>query len=136
MNQPEFIDAVADRANTTADRAEVLARATLETLADRISGGEAEDLAAELPEPLQGSLRRPPDKQAERFGLEQFVRRTADRAGVDTTQAKEGVRAVLTTVREAVSGSEFRDFMSELPKEYRDVIESTSWRGGEPQGRR
>jgi len=134
VNQLEFIDAVADRANVTTDRAEVLARATLETLADRLSGGEAEDLAAELPG-LQDRLRRPVDKPAERFGLQEFVRRTAERAGVDAGQAKEGVRAVLTTVREAVSGSGFRDVMAQLPKEFREVIESTSWRGGEPPRR-
>jgi uncharacterized protein (DUF2267 family) len=136
VNQLEFIDAVADRANATPDRAEILARATLETLADRLSGGEAQDLAEELPKPLQGPLRRPIDKPAERFGLDEFVRRAAERAGVDAAQAKEGVRAVLTTVREAVSGGEFRDVMSQFPKEFREVIESTSWQGGAPPGRR
>lgn len=130
VNQPEFIDAVADRANVAPDRAQILARATLQTLAERLSGGEAQDLAAELPEPLQDPLRRPIDKPPERFGVEEFVRRTAGRAGVDAEQAKEGVRAVLTTVREAVGGGEFRDVMSQLPKEYREVIESTSWQGG------
>lgn len=130
MNQPEFIDAVADRANVAPDRAQILARATLQTLAERLSGGEAQDLAAELPEPLRHPLRAPIDKTPERFGVEEFVRRTAGRVGVDAEQAKNGVRAVLTTVSEAVSGGEFRDVMSQLPKEYRELIEPTSWQGG------
>jgi uncharacterized protein (DUF2267 family) len=46
-----FIDTEAQRAGLPKDQADLLARATLQTLADRITGGEAKDLAAQLPGP-------------------------------------------------------------------------------------
>jgi uncharacterized protein (DUF2267 family) len=49
MNQQEFLDSVQHRAGVSADDADRLTRATLSVLADRISGAEADDLAAQLP---------------------------------------------------------------------------------------
>lgn len=129
MDYGEFRTAVADRASVPPDRAEALARATLETLAERISGGEGEDIAAQLPEPLQESLRRPRDKAAERFGLDDFVRRVSERAGVDAALATDGARAVLTTIRQSVTGEEFGDLMAQLPNEFGQVVAPTHWRG-------
>jgi uncharacterized protein (DUF2267 family) len=53
----------------------------------------------------------------------EFVRRVSERAGVDAVLALEGVRAVFTTLREAVTGGEFDDVMSQLPKEFLEVVE-------------
>ena len=52
VNDKEFYRSVAQRAGLSRGEAADLTRATLETVADRVSGGEARDLAAELPEPL------------------------------------------------------------------------------------
>jgi uncharacterized protein (DUF2267 family) len=129
----DFIDAVARRAGVSADQAATITRATLETLADRISGGEAEDLAEQLPEGLDDHLRKTRE-HAEPFGLGEFVQRVTARAGVDAVLASAGVRAVLTTLREAVDGDEFEDMVAQLPKEFWEVIEPVGSHAGGRQG--
>ena len=52
MKYDEFIARVAENVGVSSAEAEKLPSATLETLAERISGGEARDLAAQLPLPL------------------------------------------------------------------------------------
>jgi uncharacterized protein (DUF2267 family) len=49
----------AERAGVPAETAERIEHATLRTLADRISGSAAEDLAAPLPARLRDALRPP-----------------------------------------------------------------------------
>ena len=120
MNYGEFIEKIAARARVNSDQAAVLSRATLETLAERLTGGEAGDLASQLPKPLQEPLRKK-GENAQAFGLDEFISRVSQRSGWDTRRADEGMRAVLSTVREAVSGGEFRDVLGQLPKEFRDV---------------
>ena len=134
MNYDTFIDMVAQRAGVDSEAAVDLTRGTLETLADRLTGGEAMDLAAQLPQPLQATMRNPADA-AERFGAPEFIRRVGERAGVDEATARTGVRAVLTTVREAVTGGEFDDVMSQLPREFRDLVEPVLMPGGRARRR-
>ena len=129
MNYDTFLDMVTQRARVDSDRAVALTRATLRTLADRLTSGEAYDLAAQLPQPLQMPL-RPATEAAERFPADEFVRRTAERAGVDGSTARTGVRAVLTTLREALSGGEFDDVMTQLPRQYHDLVEPVLMPGG------
>lgn len=122
MKYQEYIDAVADRADVTFEEAELLSYATLQTLGERISAGEARDLAAQLPKGLQEAMSKP-EELAEPFGLGEFIRRVSIRAGVDPVLAGDAVRATLTTLREAVTDGEFDDILAQLPKEYRAVIE-------------
>jgi uncharacterized protein (DUF2267 family) len=130
MNFDEFIAAVQQRAaGITREEAERAAFATLEVLADRITAGEANDLASQLPKPFKDAL-RPLKAEAEPFGLKEFVDRVAAKVGETSVPPKELVRAVLTTVREAVTGGEFEDVMQQLPDEFWEVVEPTSWRGG------
>jgi uncharacterized protein (DUF2267 family) len=130
----DFIDAVARRAAVSNEQATTITHATLETLADRISGGEADDLADQLPDQLGDHLRKPPTREfAESFGLGEFVQRVSARTGADGVLASVGVRAVLTTLREAVAGDEFEDMVAQLPKEFGEVIEPV---GSQAGGRR
>jgi uncharacterized protein (DUF2267 family) len=124
MNDQEFLDVVAGRVGVSADQAATVTRAVLATLAERISGGEADDIANQLPGQLGQHLRRPPGcGNAEAFTLGEFVRRVSERAGVDQSMATAGVPAVLTTLFEAVTGDEFKDMLSQLPREFLEVIE-------------
>jgi uncharacterized protein (DUF2267 family) len=116
-----FIKTEADRAGLDKDKAAELARATLQTLADRITGGEAQDLASQLPQPLQEPLRSQRE-EAEAFDVDEFVRRVSERAHVDQETARTGAMAVLTTVREAVTPGEFDDVTSQLPQDYRELV--------------
>ena len=121
MKSDEFTELVAGRADVGFDKARALTEATLQTLAERISGGEALDLAAQLPEELKGALTSSPET-AERFGVNEFLRRVAERAGVDEDTARKGVAAVMTTIRQAVTSGEFDDITSQLPQEFNTLV--------------
>lgn len=122
MNYAEFLEATAKRAGLPPTEAANMIRATLETLAERISEGEARDLASQLPEELRGYLHKE-DEFVERLHLEEFLHEVRARAGVDDQRATEGAHAVLATVRDAVSADEFEDLAAELPKDIRQLLQ-------------
>jgi uncharacterized protein (DUF2267 family) len=119
----DIIEAVAERADTSRAEAESLVRATLQTLAERISGGEAEDLRAQLPRELKGDLISP-QEDAQGFGVEEFVGRVAERAGLGETTTAARVAAVLSVLRDAVSPGEFDDVLGQLGREFAELIEA------------
>ncbi|MET1022272.1 MAG: DUF2267 domain-containing protein [Arthrobacter sp.] len=124
MDFEQFVHLVANRADVVGwDRAQALINGTLRTLAERISGGEARDLAAQLPEEFKPSL-TDAEETVETFTVDEFVRRVAERAGVDEDTALKGARAVMATVRDAVTSSEWDDVIAQLPKQYRELIGS------------
>jgi uncharacterized protein (DUF2267 family) len=111
----DFLAAVQRRADLDRDLAEAFVEATLTTLAERITRGEAEDLAAELPPELRPWLEHT-GAEAERFSAREFVRRVAHRVPVlNQRDVETAVSAVLVTLREAVSDKEVRDMFSQLP---------------------
>jgi uncharacterized protein (DUF2267 family) len=121
MNYELFVVRVEQRADVGRERAEALIQATLRTLAERISGGEARDLADQLPEELQAPLKEA-GEAADTFGVDEFVRRVADRAGEDIATAAAGARAVMITIREAVPRSDFDDITAQLPNNFIDLL--------------
>ncbi len=124
MKADIFVDRVAQRTGTSPDRAVELTRAVLETLAERLTGGEVLDLAAQLPKALQRMLKPHPSLEAaDRFGAAEFVARVGRRAGVDGNAARNTIRAIFTTLREALSSGEFEDVAVQLPRDYRDMVE-------------
>jgi uncharacterized protein (DUF2267 family) len=115
-----FLHRVADRAAVDHDAARRAVDAVLQTLATRIAGGEVDDLIARLPVELHPPLKRGKELsggKATRMPFEAFVRRVSELEGVSMDDAHDHVRAVLTTLREAV-GEEFFDVASQLPDEY------------------
>lgn len=135
MEYEDFVNAVATRAKVSTDQAATLTEVTLQTLAERISAGQAEDLAYQLPDRLAGHLSRPlGGEMATSFGLDEFVRRVGDRPGVDRALAGAGVRAVLSTLREAVTRDEFENAVAQLPQEFSQVIEPVGAGGGRRSG--
>src|SRR3954470_20136695 len=116
MDYETFTRTTAERAGLPQDTAERIEHAALRTLADRISGGEAQDLAAQLPTRLQDDL-RPPREDAAAVGADEFVRRGGERGGVGEDEARRGAAPVLTTMRDAVTPGEFGDVLSQLPQE-------------------
>jgi uncharacterized protein (DUF2267 family) len=117
MKYEEIIALVSERTGLYGGEAVALTRATLTTLAERISGGEARDLAAQLPGPLQDSL-LPTEEEAEGFSFDEFVDRVSERSGLDPAVAETGVVAVMTTLRDAVTPSEFDNVLSQLPRDF------------------
>ncbi|MEV0809065.1 DUF2267 domain-containing protein [Micromonospora sp. NPDC050200] len=122
MDSNDFIGSVAKRAKTSSAQATALTRATLRTLAERIDGGEARDLATQLPEELQ-AYAFASSETSERFGLDVFVQRVSGRAEVDPALAEAGMRAVFDTLREAVPPGEYDDVISQLPAELGQVAD-------------
>ena len=123
MQFDEFVHEVADRTGMSREEAESLVRATLRTLAERLSGGEAEDLRAQLPKQLQAEL-IPPQEEAQGFDVEEFARRVAARSGIDEADAGAGVVAVLSVIRDAVSPGEFDDVLSQLGRDFAELVEA------------
>lgn len=123
MKYADFVRQVAERtAGASLQQAQAITMATLRTLAERITGGEARDLAAQLPKDMQEPLTSGVQRPAERFELEEFVHRIAARAEVNFTMAREGVRAALLTLRGAVSAGEFDGVLAQLTDEYRELL--------------
>jgi uncharacterized protein (DUF2267 family) len=125
MKYEEFIAHVAQRAELSEEDAATLTRATLATLAERITGGEAQDLAAQLPGPLKTALTSAREN-AEAFSVKEFVERTAERAGTDPDAAEVAIDAVLATLRDAVTPGEFDDVLSQLPADFHRLGASRS----------
>jgi uncharacterized protein (DUF2267 family) len=117
MKYEEFIAHVAQNAELSEEDAATLTVATLATLSERITGGEAQDLAAQLPGPLQTALASA-HENAEAFSFKEFVERTAERAGTDADVAEGAVVAVFETLRDAVTPGEFDDVLSQLPADF------------------
>ncbi|RRO18681.1 DUF2267 domain-containing protein [Saccharopolyspora rhizosphaerae] len=122
MQKDQLIDQVARQANLPTDRAEALTRATLRALAVRITGGEAEDLAAQLPADLDAELRGA-EEAAQGLSFEEFRQKVQEQLDVDEDGSTEGVRAVFSVLSQAVTGGEFDDVVSHLPREFRTAVD-------------
>jgi uncharacterized protein (DUF2267 family) len=116
----EFLNRVAMRAGLDAPDARRATDAVLETLAERLAGGDIDDLIQQLPVQLHGPLRRIRSEapEARRMSLDEFLRQVAEHEGVSRDEAWEHARAVLTTLRETVADKEFFDLNAQLPADF------------------
>jgi uncharacterized protein (DUF2267 family) len=126
-----FITTIEQKAGISWERAERAARATLETLGERISWGEARDLAADLPADVREWLLSA-GTDAEPFDAVEFVRRVAEREGTDTDTAEKHARAVLTALARLERRQEIADLVAELPKDYRRLLSDAAARSRDP----
>ena len=123
MQYQEFLNKVQDRIGPAQpEEARRAITATLSTLSERISGGEASDLAAQLPEELKEPAQRS-GEEAERFSYEEFLRRVGEREGTNTDTARDHASAVLTVLKEAVTGGQLDDIAAQLPQEFAPLFE-------------
>jgi uncharacterized protein (DUF2267 family) len=123
VNRGEFVHAVQRRGGfDSADGAEAALTATLSVLGERLTGDEARDLAAQLPGEIADAVET--HGPGERFDLEEFYRRVAEREerDVNPAVAREHARAVMDVVLGAVSGGERADVVAQLPLEYRSDL--------------
>jgi uncharacterized protein (DUF2267 family) len=117
----EFITDVQKEAGLPSEDAAVLAaRAVLQTLGERLTGGEARDLAQQLPEPLRAVLLD--GERPDPFGIDEFLHRVARREGVDEPVAAHHAVAVFTALGRAAGPAEIRDMEAELPREFRLLV--------------
>jgi uncharacterized protein (DUF2267 family) len=121
----KVVDRVAELADVDDDTARRATEAVLETLAERISGGQARDLEGWLPPELRPPVERVRQAKGEEplpLSLEDFVKRVAEREGVRPDEARRHARAVFATLRDAIAQKEFADTLSQLPREYVDAL--------------
>jgi uncharacterized protein (DUF2267 family) len=121
MDYQGFIATVVQRADISSAEAERAACTTLHTLARRISSGEAEDIAAHLPEQLRPCVDA--DGEHEKFHVEEFLRRLEEELDVDHEKAEREASAVFAALRAAVGPKEFDDMRSELPKDFDPLLD-------------
>jgi uncharacterized protein (DUF2267 family) len=112
-----FIVIVQQMARLSWDEAQRATEATLTTLAERLSSGGARDIAGQLPEELRGFLAT--DSDATSMRAAEFVRRVAQREGVDDLDAAElHVHAVFDALQRFVDERELQQMESELSKDF------------------
>ena len=123
MQYEEFLNKVQDRIGPAQpDEARRAIIATLETLGERVSGGEANDLAEQLPKELKEPLQQAGEDNEE-FSLDEFLRRVGEREDVETDIARNYASAVMTVLREAVTGGELDNIRAQLPQEFDPLFE-------------
>lgn len=128
MNHDTFIGQVQARAHLESrGAAEAAARATLETLAERIPAPMADNLSAQLPQEIGEHLRRvatAPDQPQTGVRMEyrEFLDRVAQRARTDTAKATHEARCVMEIVGEATQGDLINNIRQSLDDELAEVL--------------
>jgi uncharacterized protein (DUF2267 family) len=123
VNYGEFMKDVEERAGLDRDQAEKAVRATLNTLAERLKGGEPKDLASQLPEELKETVLLTAGRgSGMRIPVPDFIEIVADREGAPPNEARGHIQAVMGTLRDAVTEGEFDDVMAQLDPEYRELV--------------
>jgi len=124
MQYDEFVEEVQNRARLASEEQAVNAiRATLETLAERLTMDESSHLAAQLPEDIAAFLAQHTD-EAEQFSLDEFFQRVTTREGVSQADATAHARVVFEVLGKAVSEGELEDLSAQLPEEFRPLVAS------------
>jgi uncharacterized protein (DUF2267 family) len=121
----EFVERVKRRAGLDRVEAQRAAEVVLETLAERLAAGEVDDLEAALPAQFRDALERGKvhvHGKPRRMSLDEFVDRVARKEEVSFDDAFAHVRAVFTTLTEALPPRELRDVLHELPRGYRETL--------------
>jgi uncharacterized protein (DUF2267 family) len=121
MRYATFVTTVERLTGLNRPAAERAIEATLRTLSERITGGEAADIGAFLPRELRPWLTSAPEP-AEAFDRQEFARRVAHREGADPATADEHVRAIFQALGHAVAPGELRDMAAQLPRDYEDLL--------------
>jgi uncharacterized protein (DUF2267 family)/CBS domain-containing protein len=124
MQYDQLVGQVQHRARL-ASRGEAVAaiRATLETLSERLAGGEAKDAASQLPREIGIYLQRVWEGQPQRFSLQEFYLRISVRENVALPKAIHHARSVMAVLQEALSKGEMADIRSQLPAEYSSLFD-------------
>ena len=121
MKHDEFLKRVQERAGMS-DRSEAerTSVAVLQNLCDRLTGDEADDLLAQLPYQLKTAVIVSPS--AQQMSADEFVARVADDLELSPDEARDRIRAVFGTLREAVTPGEFDDVLAQLDPAYADLL--------------
>lgn len=123
MQETQILSAVQDTAKIPdQEQARQAVTATLQVLGQRLSGGEPNDLASQLPASLAEAL--PAEGAGERFGVDAFYQRVAEAEPWDASpeEARRHARAVMATLKVALTGRELDHVAEQLPPDYADLL--------------
>lgn len=125
VNYDEFLEEVQRRGGfASREEAAAAVQCTFQTLAERLSGEESTDLAAQLPDEVADCLFRPEEEKAEKFPLDEFFNRVGSRAGVGMDQGEHYTRTVMKVLGIAVTPEEIEEAFSHLPADFRALLRS------------
>jgi len=128
----ELLAAVAARRGTDDATADRVLRATLATLSERITRGEAKTLCTQLPPAFRTALTGV-DAHAEPFGLDEFTTRVGAREDATPEQALGDARAVMATLDEIVDETTMAYVRSQLGEGYGPLFRRDDARGREAE---
>lgn len=120
MDSGHFLRRVRETTGFDREHAEHVVRATLVTLSTRITPGEADDLAAQLPDWIAACL--PHEAEPCRFDPVEFKRRVARVVPLTNEQAGPAIKAVFAVLNEAVTEGEMRQVLAQLGAEYESLV--------------
>jgi uncharacterized protein (DUF2267 family) len=115
IDYAELLQQVQTAAALDRAAAEQVSLATVTTLAERMSHDELVRLGGRLPNQLQAAVRGG-SPTCQPFGADEFVRRVAERIGVEPQAAWTRVRAVLGTLDREVA--EMEEVRQRLPRDF------------------
>jgi uncharacterized protein (DUF2267 family) len=128
MGEQGFLELIEQAGGMTRQEAREAARATLRTLAERITRGEAEDVAVFVPGEFR-ELLASGGETPEQLSVDEFVRRVARREGVDGRTAVRHVRSVFIALGKAASRDALSNLAAQLSADFYPLLE-VAWRGG------
>jgi uncharacterized protein (DUF2267 family) len=120
MDYQQFVGIVQREAGrVNREVAELATHATFQTLAERLSRGQARDLVEQLPGSGPWLF---PDGDREALDYGEFILRVAKREGVDEATAERHARAVFAALGRAIDPDELADLIADLPEDYAPLI--------------
>lgn len=122
MDKREFFGSVAEQTGLSREEAADLTRATLQTLAQRLSEGTVRDLVMGLPDGLEGEVRGVKARPSRRVGLEEAETQVSERTGLRRDEVHAGLRAVLVTLRASVPEDVYAKVVGQLPGQFRELV--------------
>ncbi|MFD1210989.1 DUF2267 domain-containing protein [Arthrobacter sp. GCM10027362] len=121
MKYDEFLAKVQERGDLPGrDESERAVRSALGLLGRRLTGGESDDVASQVPEELMPLLLV--SDEPEPIGPEQFLDRLGEDTGADRESARRTAAAVLTTLAEGITEGQLRHILSQLPSGYAEFF--------------
>jgi uncharacterized protein (DUF2267 family) len=123
MEYNEFITHVQSLAQSNSrEEAERATRATLETIKERISGDEAQDLSTQLPQELVECLKGREGEPDQNFNLQDFIVRTSRKENLEPTTTAIHIRAVFAVLQNAMTPEGFGKLHRHFSHDYEEMF--------------
>jgi uncharacterized protein (DUF2267 family) len=124
LDVEEFLRRVQTRADLSYADARQATDAVLSILGDRISGGEAHDLADALPKEIASSLAaKATEQEAEGFSGDEFYARVGTQLDTSQDKAHRITQAVLSVVADSITRDERKDAQAQVPSSLKPLLD-------------